>query len=723
MSLNLPNPSLIGILLVISTHSGPQLIYKYPFDLSNDSSRDESKYALDDNEDDELYDHEESEDENEMYGVNSRNWDSKHIDYYMGTKSDLLKFLDEQDSRRRRITTTSPSEDKHTKEKHGLTKTISKSSTMASSSITSPPEASIQGEIFGTDATYICEMLAPPKQMCNTRFEMAVQDKLFLGLPVHRQDNGQWRSIGHNNQHDEEELNETTEKTYTAKNSLNMFHLVFVMNPPVIESNHRVDEMFHYVISRLSLVLRYEQQKHDYVSQQVKNILALRESLEGNESLLTEKSSLSRVIRDCFEGISTSTIANLSINGKLRSFQIPIKTEFHSLPDPSVPFLPASYLSSTVELLGETSFINVGETSRYGHAFNPVPDEENSAEKIIVYFALLLLDDPESIIKDMKTENDSTLAKFIRMIEPTESLLKLSARNSNLDISQIKDFAFHLIYWRRARVILPLSSRSVYIVSPMAPITIKLYDDISFFNCRFPTLPSLPHFLKLLSPQSRKPQQFATVIPSKDHRDRYLQALGWLIKHGYVTQLQTFIWLKISRKIKIKVEEDIENENLAKKKKKQKNGSVSSKNVVTANSLKTETPIMPTDNTSKQVTNSKDSVKPNDDEFASKPHYPVLDGLHEHIDGTPIVTLVQGDDTIILDPGRATTLERRWINKIIYEECKLSPELTAVFYKLLKYMNGKHSLELLLLKENISRSELRKLLLSIEEHIISVRHW
>ncbi|KAF6066510.1 Nitrogen Permease regulator of amino acid transport activity 3 family protein [Candida albicans] len=572
MSLNLPNPSLIGILLVISTHSGPQLIYKYPFDLSNDPSRDESKYALDDNEDDELYDHEESEDENEvneneMYGVNSRNWDSKHIDYYMGTKSDLLKFLDEQDSRRRKITTTSPSEEKHTKEKHGLTKTIS---------------------------------------------------------------------------------------------NLNMFHLVFVMNPPVIESNYRVDEMFHYVISRLSLVLRYEQQKHDYVSQQVKNILALRESLEGNESLLTEKSSLSRVIRDCFEGISTSTIANLSINGKLRSFQIPIKTEFHSLPDPSVPFLPASYLSSTVELLGDTSFINVGETSRYGHAFNSVQDEENSAEKIIVYFALLLLDDPESIIKDMKTETDSTLAKFIRMIEPTESLLKLSARNSKLDISQIKDFAFHLIYWRRARVILPLSSRSVYIVSPMAPITIKLYDDISFFNRRFPTLPSLPHFLKLLSPQSRKPQQFATVIPSKDHRDSDCKF------------------------------------------------------------IKDRTPIMPTDNTSKQVSDSKDSDKPEDDEYASKPR---LDGLHEHIDGTPIVTLVQGDDTIILDPGRATTLERRWINKIIYEECKLSPELTAVFYKLLKYMNGKNSLELLLLKENISRSELRKLLLSIEEHIISVRHW
>lgn len=157
-----------------------------------------------------------------------------------------------------------------------------------------------------------------------------------------------------------------------------------------------------------------------------------------------------------------------------------------------------------MELLGETSFINVGETSRYGHAFNPVPDEENSAEKIIVYFALLLLDDPESIIKDMKTENDSTLAKFIRMIEPTESLLKLSARNSNLDISQIKDFAFHLIYWRRARVILPLSSRSVYIVSPMAPITIKLYDDISFLIADFQHYLRYPIFSSccLHSPES-----------------------------------------------------------------------------------------------------------------------------------------------------------------------------------------------------------------------------
>ncbi|KAL6450112.1 NPR3 Nitrogen permease regulator 3 [Candida maltosa Xu316] len=724
MSFNLPNPSLLGILLVISTHSGPQLIYKYPFDLSKESSAEKSANfnisTKDEKEDDEDDEDELYAQKDELYGARNKTWDPKNLDYYLGTKVDLLQFLDEQDTMRKQIHQLKAKPDEKVPSinlKHRLTKTPSKTSTSTGTAqaTTVSPETKISGDIFGIDPAYVCEMLAPPKSMCNTRFEITIEDKIFLGLPVHKQDNGQWRN-------NKKFVDGSQRDNTNSKNNLNMFHLVFIMNPPAIESNYRIDEMFHYVISRLSLVLRYEQQKHDYIFQQVKSILSSREQSEGNELTVTEKSSLCKVIRDCYQAISSSAIANLSINGKLRSFQIPIKTEFHSLPDASVPFIPGSYLSSTVESLGDSGFINVGETARYGQTFQPVQDDkedDDSADKLIIYFALLLLDEPESIIKDMKTENDSTLARFIRMIQPTESLLKLSMRSSKLDLSQIKNFAFHLVYWRRARVIQPLSSRCVYIVSPMTPITIKLHEDISLFNRKFPTLPSLTHFLKLLSPQSRKPQQFATVIPSRDHRDRYLQALGWLIKYGYVTQLQTFIWLKISRKVKIKVEEDIENENLSKRKK-----SSQSQIKPADNSSKVN---RPTDNSSKQIEDvfktNGDSYKSTDEILKNQPQHSSLIGLKENLDKIPTVTLMQDDDTIILDPGRATTLERRWINKIIYEECKLSQELTTVFYKLLKYMNGKNSLELLLLKENISRSELRKLLVAIEEHIISVRHW
>lgn len=650
--------------------------------------------------------------------------------------------------------------------------------------------------------------------MCNSRFEILIDDLVFLGLPVHCYDNGTWRKKksrkvvskkssgmmredrgngekgprtgdggvdagvdagveGHSAAADSGSnigtgagSSEVAESS-SSKSTMNMFHLVFIMNPPIIETNYRIDEMFHYVISRLSLVLRYEQLKNDYVWQQIKLIQKFKEEFRissgdnGNNLELSlyllQRSSLCKMMSDCFNSIAKSEIANLSINNKLRSFQIPIKTEFHSLPERTVPYLPGSHLSSTVNLLSKTGLINVGDTTRYGlnDIMNMVmmsggaaadltggsggfgtsgrvdedddglDDDESDSVEDIIYFALLLLDDPESIISDIKTEQNSTLANFIRLIRPTESLYKLSQKleqtgssssSSRLSITEIKSFAFHLIYWRRARVIPPLNSRSVYIVSPMAPVTLNLYYDIQTFSQQFTRLPSLPHFLKLLSSTSRKPKQYATIIPSRDHREIYLDALGWLIRYGYVTQLHTFIWLKISRKIKMKVEEDLENESSSKKRagSKQRNSmdnSSKTANLTTANtSIKSGGAVPTSDNSSKKT--------------GPKLHPALLFDTQEIGSNlAPNIVLEEDDDTIILDPDRATTLERRWISKIVTHECNLSTELTAVFYKLLKYMNGKNSLELLLLKEDVSRNDLRKLLYAIEDHIISVRHW
>ncbi|KAI5962633.1 NPR3 [Candida pseudojiufengensis] len=717
MSFNLPNPSLLGILLAISTHSGPQLVYKYPTNLHSQQQNTEkpktTEETIDSDEDDELYEYKNNDDElddqngqeslvneitddKDLYGITNENWDIHHLNYYMGTRLDLRRFLDQQDDRREQQRKNKKQQQQQLShhQHQPLIKTISKSSLSHSqNSLTSLNKfRSINDEIFGIGPSYLIEMLAPPKTMCNTRFEMTIEGKIFLGLPIHKNDDGTWKN---NN------------KTISPiKNNLNMFHLVFIMNPPIIENNYRIDEMFQHVVSKISLVLRHAQSKHDYIGQQSKLIQTIRE--QGDDEItLIEKSSLCKMIFDCYTAISNSKVANLLIDGKIKSFQIPIKTEFHSLPDPTVPYIPGSYLSSTVKILSNNGIVNVGEASKYGQQLKSLSEEEEDSDEIIIYFALLLLDEPENIIRDIKTSTDSILAKFIRMIQPTESLLKLSLRNTQLDIRQIKSFAFHLIYWRRARIIQPLSSRSVYIISPMAPLTIKLYDDITEFNIKFPTLPSLPHFLKLLSPQSKKPQQFAAIIPSRDHRDSYLQALAWLNRFGYVTQQLTFIWLKISRKIKIKVEEDIENENLAKKRK-------------NSNNTKKEVIVKTTDNSSKQKESSNTFSKKDLNTSTTSSN---IEKLKEQLNQNNSVSLLEEDDTIILDPGRASTLERKWINEIIFNECKLSNELIKIFYKLLKYMNGKSPLELILLKDNVSRNELKKLLFAIEDYIISVRHW
>lgn len=819
MSLNLPNPSILGILLVVSTHSGPQLVFQYPSDLSNDSKKTSLKRTNkastlqsrdsdteDDIDDDDYIADNENNEENIHEDGAEREWDSRKMNYYLGTKKDLLLFLDEQEQFRQkpqgwnndhshdqanihmnsdeksslRRKSKSGSSNKQidspkldATSSNNLKKTISslsdsqKSNTSKSSvSGAHPVSPTTSSTILGFEADYLCEMLCPPKQMCNSRFEIMIDDLVFLGLPIHSYDNGSWRSK-HSHRPKSGKLskgrfknatdnasieNEKTDYENTSKiqskNSMNMFHLVFIMNPPIIECNYRIDEMFHYVISRLSLVLRYEQLKHEYVWNQIRLINNLKEEFRNQTTTLnltrylTDKSSLCKLISDCFIQISRSNIANLSINNKLRSFQIPIKTEFHSLPDSTVPYLPGSHLSSTVNMLANTGLISVGETVRYdvnnlnGGTLDDADDiDDNKSDSNaddIIYYALLLLDDPETIIRDIKAQLQSTLANFIRMIKPTESLLKLGNKlklqanddGFSLDVGQIKSFAFHLIYWRRARVILPISTRSVYIVSPMAPITLNFHNDIFIFKRTFPALPSLPHFLKLLS-NSSKPRQLATIIPSKDHRDAYLSALSWLIRYGYVTQLHTFIWLKISRKVKMKVEEDLENESANNKRKKSSVPSepnTSSKiNSGTDNTSKTETNLEGVQSKMsllKVVNKNTDSNSNSYDQEIEN----IEKKLVSPSTGINIVLEEEGD-TIIIDPGRASSLERRWINKVVLEECSLSSELTVKFYELLKYMNGKNSLELLLLKENVSRQELRKLLFAIEDHIISVRHW
>lgn len=777
MSYNIPNPSLLGLFLVISTHSGPMLVFLYPPELNSDRilsqrrntpqmtneyfdqvpSQDDQRNIVTSDDDEGLTSDE--SDYNDDHFLLNEEWDMRNANYYMGTKKDLISFLDDQE-RRRKTTVTgmwppispemapqSPQQDSPLSS--NLRKTISGVSDSQKSNSSrnsggrngSSAQAAPRDTILGFDREYLSELLCPPRAMCNTKFEITVDNHVFLGLPIHCFDNGLWRHKSRAKSARsgskvlaDGQLNEdgsTSGQTLTA--TMSMFHLVFIMDPPCVEHNYRIDEMFHYVISRLALVLRYEQLKHDYVWKQSKLVFKAKEEYrlaqandEGLHDFLVQRSSLCRMMKDCYDAISKFEIADLSVNKKLRSFQIPIKTEFVSLPEPTVPHLPGSYLSSTVDLLSGTGLINIGETTRYGmqNLLNTTnaslyldndPDQTDASSKTddIIYFSLLLLDDPKAIIRDIKAEPQSAIAQFINSIKPTESLEKLALKLNNhgkaeSNIAEVKSFAFHLVYWRRARVIQPLSSRSVYIVSPMAPLSFNMYQDIKNFKAAFSTLPSLPHFLRLLSTTSRKPKQFATIIPSKDHRDMYIEALGWLIRYGYVTQLQTFVWLKISRKIKMKVEEDVEKESTEKR------------SIPATPGTEKDFRLLATDNTSKATNGATPEASRR---LRTNKMSPLPGGFGPNNPYNTDIVLESDGDTIILDPGRASPLERKWINKIIFDECKLTPDLVAVFYKFLKYMNGKNSLELLLLKENVSRHDLRKLMFAIEDHIISVRHW
>lgn len=339
--------------------------------------------------------------------------------------------------------------------------------------------------------------------------------------------------------------------------TLKLFHVVFVLDPPPLEYHLRMKEMYHHVVKKFSRALKWEQSRSNYVSKEVaivtsicksfsksggkmshllgpkffaKNRIGVNNSLTTMYHQILSQSSLAKAISTLYNSISNSRIAHINISPALSlSLQIPIPTSISILPGPIAPQLPGLWLTTATSL--------------------PTDDDINTtSSQLASHFTLLLLSDLSSILSDINaTASPLTepLTHFLRASKPTKSFLQTS-QSSDIPLADIQFLASHLIYWRRARAIPPLHQRDTYIVSPNADMR-KLTSATSVFAKRFPSFPSLPHFLNMLS---FTPRAYATIIPRKDLKEPYLDILAWLLRNGWVTQLRTFAWVRVPAHIK-----------------------------------------------------------------------------------------------------------------------------------------------------------------------------
>lgn len=195
--------------------------------------------------------------------------------------------------------------------------------------------------VLGFRADFLAGLLAPKASMCRTRFEMTVDDVVFLGFPLHVRPDGTWRKKkkrrrgsgeedeeeegdgegaeaegetvevkeqdgeakqngyekeengngesedaekdhGNDQDHDNDKNHSNDEKdddehSSTAGEGMSMFHVVFVLNPPELEYHFRTQEIFDYVVKRFARALKYEQAKDGYVWREAGKINTLRE--------------------------------------------------------------------------------------------------------------------------------------------------------------------------------------------------------------------------------------------------------------------------------------------------------------------------------------------------------------------------------------------------------------------------------------------------------------
>ncbi|KAL1980554.1 hypothetical protein VTN96DRAFT_3960 [Rasamsonia emersonii] len=650
--------------------------------------------------------------------------------------------------------------------------------------------------VFGLPSDVWEKLLSPTRAWHKRRFEVGINDLAFVGWPVFVRDDGTWRKqkkrrkkkprewegseLGHeerlgDSQGDDAEAAQDdddyenvsgarlgapgdgksngdvgaganrgpSEPSDTDKDSMTMFNVVFVLDPPILEYSINIREMYENVIKKFGKALKWEQARTDYVWKEAQNILQIKEKAREKEmsvhslySELIANSSLARAIYTIFTSISASKIASVSLSPEVSiSLQIPPLTSISHLPSPTEPSYPGLWLTTADNL-------------------SPADDAaasglETPNQVLAKHFGLLLLDNEATILKDVEASGGAlgpALAHYIRCTKPNKSFAQISAI-SGISLSNIQLLASHLVYWRRARVIPPLHQRDTYIVSPNCDLS-KLSAATEAYAAAFPTLPSLP---KMLSALSGTPRPYASFIPSKEHKETYFAVLAWLLRGGWVTQLRTFARVKVTPEIKIAVEQALRREQMEKY---ISSGRPMSSSSNEGREERDDDGDDGSSSSSSLGSQGSDQLTPIPGRRDSDDQYHLSDS---YMDRNSHLNM----SSLILFPHRASPLESRWLDEIMSrfpdrpgsetgktsesahsgpgneaEDSGLHDSLKKYWPKFVKYFNGHDALEKIAVREGLKRKVVWQVLMRMglgktvgmeldprEQVLVTVRHW
>ncbi|KAG0224950.1 Nitrogen permease regulator 3 [Mortierella sp. GBA43] len=360
---------------------------------------------------------------------------------------------------------------------------------------------------------------------------------------------------------------------------MSFFHIVFALKPQDLQLNSVADQVYKNIASKLTAALRYEELNSQYVSKETSKILSLREeaaliglTLEQFHEQVLASSSLARAVRAIHDCISTDKVCHVVLNDSIDiSLQIPhlaplTKTSTYiprQIQQPVATESPTGTTSNCIATNGHTNCNMPGSqqtlltplSTQYGGTvgLGYIMDdyeisyayEYENFPVLLPYHTLLLLEDPEEILKDIPLDANPTLVKLVQILVPYQCLDELQYF-LDCSMAQIYRLASHLIYWRKAKLIDQIRVTNVYVVAPQAGINEALMTD---FSQHFPTL-SLPSILHELS----TPKSFKAHIPGAG-KDKevllYLEMVTYLLRKDLVVQLHTYILIMVPDYIKI----------------------------------------------------------------------------------------------------------------------------------------------------------------------------
>ncbi|CAG8499893.1 8064_t:CDS:2, partial [Paraglomus occultum] len=468
--------------------------------------------------------------------------------------------------------------------------------------------------LLGFKKSYLADLLLPKSDSIKD-FQLTVDGMTFLGQPISftkaeqrsrdidlREDK---KKDDDENVMDSQDIDQPvgTKVPSTAKpaNRLTHFHLVFVLEPPELELTQHVDKMFKHVIAKITAALYYEQDRCDYVRQQADLIMQLKDAARLDKSadelmqITLKKSTLARTIADVYDAISMDSTAHALVN---------------------------DYIDITLQIPSFSPDQDDSRQDLYDYTQFPV---------ITPHKTLLLLEDPQDILKAMPLDANPTLVQLIQVITPTQRLGDLISL-LDCSLAQIYRIVAHLIYWRKAKLIDVISTKNIYVTSPTADLR-SLNALTADFSQHCPNLDLITLLSELNTPA---PSKLEDIIPTtfKEQKTIYFDAIAYLLRKGLIVQLHAYILVMVPPYVHMGCTRE---------------------------------------------------------EYERK----LREGSYDH---SKIIS------TPIAPPEQASDAERNWLNNMT---AKKPEEIRSLFDRLTQYFNGHHYLEEILLRENISRKDLR----------------
>lgn len=143
--------------------------------------------------------------------------------------------------------------------------------------------------IFGLTKRDLADILIPKDALCNRKFELGVEDVVFLGHPVYLNDipNGRQESQMLATSPSSSITDDTDIDVIVNKVKLSKFHIVFAMNPSWREDYlEQVQKMYNEIIKKFTDACVVEQLERGYISLEAAKInKTIREAEEKGTSI------------------------------------------------------------------------------------------------------------------------------------------------------------------------------------------------------------------------------------------------------------------------------------------------------------------------------------------------------------------------------------------------------------------------------------------------------